>query len=150
MLFNSTKKLGKHKSVSLYANATSSRNEYVSGFSSWMLDARPYKPFKQDNVKKVTVLTADTPSKIFELKFSGVISVILTSRHEEYDFSPTRDSNIRNMALLQTTQKKKKKKKDETDNRENEIPTVHYLVLLLRTHIKFNTSYHETHLWIKY
>ena len=76
-----------------------------------MLDARPYKPFKQDNVKKVTVLTADTPSKIFELKFSGVISVILTSRHEEYDFSPTRDSNIRNMALLQTTQKKKKKKK---------------------------------------
>ena len=42
--------------------------------------------------------------------------------------------------------KKKKKKKDEMDNRENEIPRVHYLMLLLRTHIKFNTSYHDTHL----
>ena len=92
------------------------------------MNVRPYKPFKQDNVKKVTVLIADTTSKIFELGFSGVISVLLTLPLDEYHFSPTRGSNIKYMVSLQIYQKEA-----EMDNRKNEIPRVHYLMLLLRT-----------------
>ena len=86
------------------------------------LNGRPYERFKQDNNKNITLLTADTPLKIYELGFSGVILVTSTSPLEECDLSSSSiGSNIRNMVLLETNQEE-----PETNNDENETPRVSY------------------------
>ena len=85
------------------------------------LNGRPYKIFKQDNNKEITLLTADTPLKIYDLGFSGAILVTSTSLLEECNFSSWRGSNIRNMVQFENTQQDL-----EIDNDENEIPRVSY------------------------
>ena len=104
----------------MYLNARQFKEQIYSWFPK--LNGRPHELFKQDNNKKITSLTADTPLKIYELGFSGVILVISTSPFEECDFSSSsRGSNIRNMVLLETTQEEA-----ETKNDENETPRVSY------------------------
>ena len=103
----------------MHLNARQFKEQIYSWFPK--LNGRPYELFKQDNNKKITLLTADIPLKIYELGFSGVILVTSTSPFEECEFSSSRGSNVRNMVLLETTQEE-----HEMDNDENEIPRVSF------------------------
>ena len=103
----------------MYLNARQFKEQTYSWFPK--LNGRPYELFKQDNNNKITLLTADTPLKIYELGFSGVILVTSTSPFEECEFSSSRGSNVRNMVLLETTQEE-----HEMDNDKNEIPRVSF------------------------
>ena len=76
----STKKSRKHTSISLHLNARQFKEQIYSSFPK--LNGRPYELFKQVKNKKITLLTADTALRIYELGFSGVTLVTLISCFE--------------------------------------------------------------------
>ena len=77
MLLQFHLKIREETTVSLHHNARQFKEQIYSWFPK--LNVRPYELLKQDNNKKITLLTADTPFKICELEFSGVI--LVTSNH---------------------------------------------------------------------